>query len=262
MGIRYDEDVIDSEWADLRRAIRALFRVVYGSAPKITHRRTRNDVRPDEERWHAISLTAPATGSRNRVDFRIQASRKVRCYLSIIEGLHEKLDDGQYDFDQDDWIVGATQGEGLGVPRPGKVLWLEECPLFPYPKDGEPAIRGQTFKYVRGGLVPGYIRVQKSIDGVLVTCKGHRFDWRTFTKAHMAKHWGEGTYSLDLMSTAESNHGEDTRMLTRTLTIGEDEGATGLPFPASPSAWRDVDEAPASVASAAIPAAVSGTEVG
>ena len=154
---------------------------------------------------------------------------------------------------------GTDEAQGT---QPKRVPWLEECPLFPYPKDGEQPVRGQTFKYVRRGLEPGYIRVQKSFDGTLVACKDHRFDWRTFKKPHMAKHWGAGTYNLELMSTAESNNGENARMLTRTITIGEDEGATGLPFPASPSAWRDVDEAPASVASAAIPAAVSGTEVG
>ncbi len=127
--------------------------------------------------------------------------------------------------------------EGI-VTQPNRVLWLEECPLFPRPQGGGMAVKSKTFKYVRRGLLPGYIRVQKSIGETMVPYKDHRFDWRSLTKANMAKHLGAGTYRLELMSTAESNDGANARMLTRTLTITEEEVAQEHDEQPAPMALR------------------------
>lgn len=125
-----------------------------------------------------------------------------------------------------------VSGEDGSVTQPNRVLWLEECPLFPYPPDGGRAMKSKTFKYVRYGLRPGYIRVQKSIDGAMVPYRDHRFDWRALTQASMARSMGAGTYHLELMSTAENHNGSNDRMLTRTLVITEEEAEQERPAPA------------------------------
>ena len=112
----YDEDVSDIEWAALRRAVSALFLVRYGVKPRITHSREKPRVGiANEDRYHRISLTAPATGLRNAVVGSIGCRHRVSCYLYLIEELHEKLDTHHYDGgDADEWIIETTRGVSNG----------------------------------------------------------------------------------------------------------------------------------------------------
>lgn len=101
-----EHEPTEDELKDMKRAVRALFRVLYGAKPTVFHRayRTEDDADDDPVR-HCVTLRAPATERRGEVFGQGTGHSKWACYCDLVGTMGEAishLDDAAPDFD--DWI--------------------------------------------------------------------------------------------------------------------------------------------------------------
>ena len=106
-----------------------------------------------------------------------------------------------------------------------KKRWVG-VPMFPAPSSADGKPKKGEWAWIDEGVEPGYIRVSKSFDGRKKVCDFH-LDPFTFTAEHIRKHWGRGTYIVELVSTADA--GGNRRIFQRTINV--EDGASDLPFP-------------------------------
>ena len=104
-----------------------------------------------------------------------------------------------------------------------KKRWVGS-PMFPAPSSADGKPKKGEWAWIDEGVEPGYIRVSKSFDGRKKVCDFH-LDPFTFTIDHIRKHWGRGTYIVELVSTADA--GNNRRIFQRTINI--EDGASDNP---------------------------------
>lgn len=97
----YDSDMDEASWKALKRAMKYLFKTLYGAWPSLKVYRVKGD---DLIRYNVI-MTAPANAHRPPVRAQLMSSSKMACFTGILSTMSEKLDDAQRDWDEDEWYV-------------------------------------------------------------------------------------------------------------------------------------------------------------
>lgn len=107
----FDNDLSPAQLKAIRRAVRALFFVMYGTNPRITHKVIDD---PDEEPRHIIRLLAPATKDRGEVKAAQSAGNRSDCYRGLLDSLTERVAPPFNDYEPDDdaWIVTDEDDDG------------------------------------------------------------------------------------------------------------------------------------------------------
>lgn len=101
-------EMTEEQLAAMRRAVSSLFFVLYGTKPRITHKRVR-PWKTGKPRMHSIGLTAPATSERAAIDGGANGDTRGDCYTHLIELLRERM--VEIHPEEDDWIEGQGDDE-------------------------------------------------------------------------------------------------------------------------------------------------------
>lgn len=99
-----------ARWKSYKRALKHLFKLLYGAWPtiRVVHR-----VKPGFVPY-TVTIASDTSHFDFPVECRINSSSKTGCFGYLLEVMHEKIDDNDRDWEDDDWVKRLPEDDDEG----------------------------------------------------------------------------------------------------------------------------------------------------
>lgn len=89
----YDLDMDAARWKSYRRALKHLFKLLYGEWPTLKVSRVNDELFP-----YLVTIES------STAKCSIHSATKTDCFSYLLDRMHDKIDNASRDWDEDEWL--------------------------------------------------------------------------------------------------------------------------------------------------------------